>query len=84
MSKDLHDIDVASYDMMVLYNPNDLKSLQENFPDFNPGCGVKFVTFGKSIVKAMEEAGYPITVQAPTPEAPSAAKAIELYLAASR
>lgn len=83
VSTDLHDIDVASFDMVVLYNPNDLKSLQENFPDFNPGC-VKFVTFGKSIVKAMEEAGYPITVQAPTPKAPSAAKAIELYLAANK
>ena len=64
---------------MVFYNPNDLKSLFENFPDFQPGK-LKFVTFGKSIVKAMEEAGLPIEIQAPTPEAPSVARAIELYL----
>ena len=79
VSQDLHDIDIPSYDMIVLYNPNDVKSLLENFPDFKQG-NVKFVSFGKSIVKAMADAGLAIEVQAPTPEAPSAARAIELYL----
>ena len=32
------------------------------------------------VVKAIEEAGMQITVKAPTPEAPSVGKAIELYL----
>ena len=36
--------------------------------------------YGKSIAKAMEEAGLRIDIKGPTPEAPSAAKAIELYL----
>ncbi len=79
VSQDLHDLDMNSYDIVVLYNPNDVRSLYENFPDFKQG-DIKFVSFGKSIVKAMNEAGLSIEVQAPTPEAPSAARAIELYL----
>ena len=38
------------------------------------------ISYGKSIVKAMEDAGLRIDMKAPTPEAPSAARAIELYL----
>ena len=79
VSRDLHDIDLHAYDMIVFYNPADVKSLQENFPDFQQG-DIKMVSYGKSIVKAMEEAGLEITVKAPTPEATSVAKAIELYL----
>ena len=67
------------YDIIVLYNPNDVKSLFVNFPSFTQG-DIKFVSYGKSIVKAMEDAGLKIDVKAPTPEAPSVARAIELYL----
>jgi len=77
--QDLKGMDLKEYDMIVFYNPYDVKSLFENFPDFKQD-GIKFVTFGKSIVKAMEESGLSIDVKAPTPEAPSVAKAIELYL----
>lgn len=83
VSQDLKEVDLASYDMAVVYNPSDIRSLQENFPDFKPGS-IKFVTFGKQIVKAMEEASIPIEVKAPTPEAPSVARAIELYLEAHK
>ena len=79
VSQDLHDLALHAYDMIVFYNPADVKSLQENFPDFQQG-DIKMVSYGKSIVKAMEEAGLEITVKAPTPEATSVAKAIELYL----
>lgn len=77
--QDLKDVDLESYDLVVFYNPADLKSLYANFPEFKPG-NARFVTFGKQIVKAMEEAGLPVEIQAPTPEAPSAARALELYL----
>ena len=77
--QDLKDMDLKEYDMIVFYNPSDVQSLFENFPDFKQG-DIKFVSFGKSIVKAMEEAGLTIEVKAPTPEAPSVARAIELYL----
>lgn len=79
--QDLKDMNLREYDMIVFYNPYDVKSLFENFPGFEQG-DIKFVAFGKSIVKAMDEAGLTIDVKAPTPEAPSVAKAIELYLQA--
>ena len=64
---------------MALYNPADVKSLFENFPDFKQGA-IKFVGYGKSIARAMEDAGLNIDIKGPTPEAPSVARAIELYL----
>ena len=78
-SMDLKDLDIHSYDMVVFYNPADVKSLQENFPGFQQG-ELKMVSYGRSIVKAMEDAGLRIDVKAPSPEAPSVASAIELYL----
>ncbi|MBO4447121.1 MAG: uroporphyrinogen-III synthase [Bacteroidales bacterium] len=77
--QDLHDVDLHAFDLVVLYNPNDLESLRENFPDFSQG-DIKFVAYGKSIAAALEDAGFAVAVKGPTPEAPSAAKAIELYL----
>ena len=79
VSQDLKDVDFGSYDLAVLYNPADVKSLYENFPEFQQGT-LKFISYGKTIVKAMEQAGLDIEIKAPTPEAPSAAKAIEVYL----
>ena len=79
VTQDLHDIDLHSFDVVVLYNPADVKSLFGNFPDFRQE-GVKFISYGRSVVKSMEEAGLEIAVKAPSPEAPSAARAIELYL----
>ena len=79
VSQDLKDIQLSGYDLAVLYNASDVKSLKENFPDFQQGK-LKFITYGKSIVAAMEEAGFEIAVKAPSPEIPSVAKAIEVYL----
>ena len=79
VTQDLHDLDLSTYDIIALYNPADVKSLQENFPEFKQGK-VKFAGWGKSIVPAMEEAGLNIDIQGPTPEAPSVARAIELFL----
>lgn len=79
VAQDIKDVDLHSYDLIVLFNPADVKSLYENQPDFVQG-DIKFVSYGKSIVGAMEEAGLSIEISAPTAEAPSVAKALELYL----
>jgi len=79
VSQDIHGVDLHSYDLIVLFNPADVKSLYENYPDFQQG-DIKFVSYGSSIVKAMEEAGLSIEISAPTAEAPSVAKALEIYL----
>lgn len=79
VSQDLKNVDMHSYDMIVLFNPADVKSLNENQPDFQQG-DIRFVSYGKSVVSAMEEAGLKIEISAPTVEAPSVAKALETYL----
>ena len=79
VSNDLKDVDLATFDMVVFYNPADVKSLYENFPEFTQG-DIKFISYGKSIVKAMQDAGLDIAVQAPSPEFKSVAGAIEAYL----
>ncbi|MBR6346356.1 MAG: uroporphyrinogen-III synthase [Bacteroidales bacterium] len=79
VSRDLTGVNLGDYDMIVFYHSSDVRSLQDNFPDFKQG-DIKFISFGKSSVKAMEEAGIEIAVKAPTPEIPSVAKAIESYL----
>lgn len=77
--QDLKETDLHSYDLIVFFNPADVKSLYENQPDFKQE-GIKFVSYGKSIIPAMEEAGLSIEISAPTVEAPSIAKALEIYL----
>lgn len=77
--QDLKDIDMHSYDAIVVFNPADVKSLYENQPEFEQG-DIKFISYGKSVVKAMEDAGLEIAISAPTVTVPSVAKALETYL----
>ena len=79
VSQDIKGIDLHSYDLVVLFNPADVHSLYENHPEFTQG-DVKFVSYGRSVMKALEEAGLSIEISAPSPEVPSVAKAIEIYL----
>ena len=79
VSQDLKAVDIHSYDAVVLFNPADVKSLFENDPEFKQE-NIKFVSYGKSVVGAMDEAGLSIEISAPTVEAPSVAKALEIYL----
>ena len=79
VSQDLKSVDLHSYNLLVFFNPADVKSLYENQPDFKQG-DIKFISYGKSVVSAMNEAGLNIEISAPTVEIPSVAKALELYL----
>ena len=79
VSRDLKGLSLPAYDMIVLYNPSDVKSIYENFPDFQQN-DIRFVSYGRSVVKAMDKAGLKIEISAPTSEAPSVAKAVEIYL----
>lgn len=77
--QNLRNIDLQKYDMLVVYNQADVKSLFENYPEFKQN-EVKFVAYGKSVESALAEAGLTVEVSGPTPQAPSVAKALELYL----
>jgi uroporphyrinogen-III synthase len=79
VNSDLSTINLENYDFLVFYSPSDVKSLQENFPDFTQK-DLKFATFGTGTLKALKAAKLSAEVTAPTPEAPSIAKALQLYL----
>ena len=76
VSADLKSVDPASYDIIALYSPNDVKALIENF-------GVEklpvVATFGEATLRAAKEAGLKVKASAPTPEAPSMVKALDIY-----
>lgn len=76
---DLSKVDISSYQMVVFYSPQDVKSLMDNYPDFKQE-NLLFVTYGPSTAKAVKEAGFDIEVMAPTPQVSSVSKALLLYL----
>lgn len=77
--QDIKDIDFSSYELIVFFNQFDVKSLFENFPEYKQD-GLKFITYGRTVVKSMEAAGLEIAIKAPNPECSSVASAIECYL----
>lgn len=79
VAQDLTGLNLSDYKAAVLYNTYDVKSLFTSFPEFKQD-GLDFITYGKSIVGAMKEAGLDIALQAPTPEIPSVIKALDIYL----
>ena len=76
---DLKEVDLNKYQIAVFYSPSDVKSLQDNFPEFEQK-GLQIATFGPAVAKAVSAAGLTANITAPTPEAPSIAKALMLHL----
>lgn len=79
-NSDLSHIDLAHYDMLMFYSAAEVKSLTDNFPDFKQN-GTKLAAFGAATQKALKTAKLKAAIEAPTPEAPSMTKALELFLA---
>jgi len=67
------------YDILVFYSPSGIKSLRENFPDFNQG-EIKIGAFGPTTAEAVVKEGLRLDIQAPNPEAPSMTMALDNYL----
>lgn len=79
VNQDLTSIDLASFDLLVLYNKADVESLFKSYPDFQQN-DIKIISYGKSVVKALGDSSLSVVLQAPTPQAPSVSKALEVYL----
>ncbi len=77
VAADMDGVAPADYDVMALYSPSDVKSVVESF-------GVEalpvIATFGEATLRAALEAGLKVRASAPSPEAPSMAKALDLYI----
>ncbi len=76
---DLKEVDLNKYQIAVFYSTSDVKSLQDNFPEFEQK-ELQIATFGPAVAKAVSAAGLTANITAPTPEAPSIAKALMLHL----
>lgn len=77
VAADMGDVKPAEYDVMALYSPSDVKSVMENFkPEELP----VIATFGEATLRAALDAGMKVRASAPSPEAPSMAKALDLYI----
>jgi uroporphyrinogen-III synthase len=76
---DLSDLSNVNYDMLVFYSPSGIKSLLENFPNFNQN-NKKIAAFGTKTARAVKDAGLRIDLKAPTSKAPSMTMAIEQYI----
>jgi len=76
---DLSDLKNVFYDILVFFSPSGIKSLLENFPDFEQN-NTRIAVFGNTTVKAATENGLRVDIQAPTPETPSMTMALEKYI----
>ena len=79
VSNELESHNPSSYDMLVVFTPAGVESLQSGCPDFEQG-DTKLACFGPATQKAAEEAGLRCDLSAPTVEARSMPAAIDLYL----
>lgn len=78
------DLDITKYDMMVMYNKNDVYSLQENFPDFKQGEMVLLTYGSESLKTAAKEAGMTISASVPSAEFTSVTAAIDFFVSKSK
>ncbi len=76
---DLSDLENVYYDILVFFSPSGIKSLFENFPNFKQN-NTRIAAFGNTTVKAAEEKGLRVDIEAPTPETPSMTMALEKYI----
>lgn len=77
VSADLSDIDPSKYDLIVCYTPAEISTLVSSF-------GVEklppIAAFGNGTALAASNAGLKVATMAPTPEAPSMSKAVDIYI----
>ena len=81
VAADMSDVKMSDYEMVALYSPSDVSSIIGSFSlEELPNVA----TFGESTLRAAIDAGMKVKASAPSPEAPSMAKALDLYIAKVR
>ncbi len=77
ISSDVSQVQMDKYDLVLLYSPSDVKALMENY---TPADLPMVAVFGRSTLASAIDAGLSVKAMAPTPEAPSMVKAVELLI----
>lgn len=76
---DLTGVQIKDYDMLVFFSPQGIKSLRQNFEDFQQN-DTKIGVFGANTEQAAKDSGLRVDVMAPTKESPSMTMAIEKFI----
>lgn len=76
---DLSDLAELDYDLIIFFTPLGIKSLFENYPTFVQR-DKHIAAMGPVTAEAIREAGLTVSFQAPSLEAPSIVRALELFL----
>lgn len=76
---DLSNLRDVYYDVLVFFSPSGIKSLFENFPDFEQK-DTNIAVFGSTTSKAAEEHGLTVNILAPTPDTPSMTMALKKFI----
>jgi Uroporphyrinogen-III synthase len=79
VSNDFDEDEKLDYDMIVFFSPIGIQSLLKNFPAFKQG-DTAIGCFGSATAKAVEDAGLRLDCEAPQPDYPSMAAALEAFL----
>ena len=79
VSSDLSDLKDVNHDVLVFFSPSGIKSLLQNFPDFEQK-EIKIASFGPTTAQAVKEAGLRLDIEAPTEVAPSMTMALEQFI----
>lgn len=79
ISNDIKEVIARKYDIICLFTPGGVKSLLENFPQYQQN-GTTLGAFGNNTIKAAEEAGLVLDIKAPVPQSPSMISALEKFL----
>jgi uroporphyrinogen-III synthase len=79
IASDLSDLSDVYYDIIAFFSPSGITSLFANFPDFKQNK-TRIAAFGPTTAQAVIDAGLILDIEAPLPNAPSMAGAIELYI----
>ncbi len=77
--RDLSEVKLVNYDVLVFFSPSGIRSLLQNFPDFEQN-NIKIASFGKSTAKEVRKAGLRLDIEAPKPETPSMTMALNEYI----
>ncbi len=67
------------YDVICFFTPSGVRSLLDNFPDFEQN-GTVISAFGSNTSKAVEEAGFKLEIKVPSPQKPSMVAALDHFL----
>ena len=79
VSNDIKEVVSRNYDIICFFTPGGVKSLWENFPEYNQST-TRIAAFGVNTFKAVEDTGLILDIKAPLPQSPSMVSALDNFL----